>query len=200
MALKSAKYQGNTLIEFIIAALIGVIALGIIGGIFLANQKAAAQRSKQIMLQQQMSGVMQQMKEDIQRAGFDHMRTGSLQLSGASKILHLQPQILGYVYRPAAVSAPSNTVYKFEDNQLKYCQNTSSSENPETVEVTISRNCFNLFDPKQIKINQFNIVQTPLSGASVDSALLAITMAAELKNDSTISHTMELTIQQRNWQ
>lgn len=62
MALKSANQQGNTLIEFMVAALVGAMALAIVGTVFLSNQKAAAQRSKEIMLLQQVSSVMQQMK------------------------------------------------------------------------------------------------------------------------------------------
>lgn len=39
MALKSANQQGNTLIEFMIAALVGAMALAIVGTVFLSNQK-----------------------------------------------------------------------------------------------------------------------------------------------------------------
>ncbi|TOO19843.1 pilus assembly protein PilW, partial [Vibrio parahaemolyticus] len=60
MALKNARQYGNTLIEFMIAALLGIIAVGIIGAVFISSQKVAAQRSKEIMLLQQVSSVMQQ--------------------------------------------------------------------------------------------------------------------------------------------
>lgn len=103
MALKSANQQGNTLIEFMIAALVGAMALAIVGTVFLSNQKAAAQRSKEIMLLQQMSSVMQQMKEDIQRAGFDGIATNSMMLSGSANILHQQANMIGYVYRKMRV-------------------------------------------------------------------------------------------------
>ncbi len=90
MALKSANQQGNTLIEFMVAALVGAMALAIVGTVFLSNQKAAAQRSKEIMLLQQVSSVMQQMKEDIQRAGFDGIAINSMMLSGSANILYQQ--------------------------------------------------------------------------------------------------------------
>ncbi|ENM5766112.1 prepilin-type N-terminal cleavage/methylation domain-containing protein [Vibrio mimicus] len=197
MALRSAHQQGNTLIEFMIAALVGAMALAIVGTVFLSNQKAAAQRSKEIMLLQQMSSVMQQMKEDIQRAGFDELGTSSLMLSGATSIIYQQPDRLGYVYRqPASVSA-SSTVYKLNDGMLEYCQKDSVS--PQTV-VAAASGCFDLFDPKQIKVTQFGIAQSQLFGASVESAFISISMAAELKNDPTVSHAILLKIQQRNWQ
>ncbi|EJL6412256.1 prepilin-type N-terminal cleavage/methylation domain-containing protein [Vibrio cholerae] len=200
MALKSANQQGNTLIEFMIAALVGAMALAIVGTVFLSNQKAAAQRSKEIMLLQQMSSVMQQMKEDIQRAGFDHAGTKSLKLSGAATVIYRQPDKFGYVYRQPAVSA-SNTAYKFEDNKLKYCQDDSvlpldflELSDPSKL------NCSELFDSKQIKVTQFGIAHSQLIGASVESAFISISMAAELKNDPSISHAMSLQVQQRNWQ
>lgn len=86
MALKNARQYGNTLIEFMIAALLGIIAVGIIGTVFLSSQKVAAQRSKEIMLLQQVSSVMQQVKEDIKRAGFDGINNKSMMLFGSSNV------------------------------------------------------------------------------------------------------------------
>ncbi|EGQ8315429.1 pilus assembly protein PilW [Vibrio cholerae] len=191
------KQKGNTLIEFMIASLVGAMALAIIGSVFLSNQKAASQRSKEIMLLQQMSSVMQQMKEDIQRAGFDDMGTKSLRLSGATGIIYQQPDRLGYVYRQSAAASASSTVYKFDDGMLKYCQKDSTS--PQTV-ISAASGCFDLFDPSQIKVTQFGIAHSQLIGASVESAFISISMAAELKNDPSISHAMSLQVQQRNWQ
>lgn len=196
MALNSAKQQGNTLIEFMIAALLGIIALGIVGAVFLSNQKAAAQRSKEIMLLQQMSSVMQQMKEDIQRAGFDGIDSNSMMLSGSSNVFYQQPNKIGYVYRNTA-SAASNTVYQLNNHMLEYCQKDSTS--PLSV-VSAASACFDLFDPKQIKVTQFDIGRTVLLGSSIESAFISISMAAELTNDPTISHVISLQVQQRNWQ
>lgn len=196
MALKSVKQRGNSLIEFMVAALVGAMALAIIGAVFLSNQKAAAQRSKEIMLLQQMSSVMQQMKEDIQRAGFDGIATNSMILSGSANILYQQANMIGYVYRKNAGNT-SNTVYQLNNNMLEYCQKDSAS--PQTV-VSAATGCFDLFDPKQIKVTQFGIAQSQLFGASVESAFISISMAAELKNDPSISHAMSLQVQQRNWQ
>ncbi|EOW9266958.1 TPA: prepilin-type N-terminal cleavage/methylation domain-containing protein [Vibrio cholerae] len=196
MALKSANQQGNTLIEFMVAALVGAMALAIVGTVFLSNQKAAAQRSKEIMLLQQMSSVMQQMKEDIQRAGFDGIATNSMMLSGSANILHQQANMIGYVYRKNAGNT-SNTVYQINNNMLEYCQKDSAS--PQTV-VSAATGCFDLFDPSQIEVTQFGIAQSQLFGASVESAFISISMAAKLINDSSISHAMSLQVQQRNWQ
>lgn len=196
MALKSARQQGNTLIEFMIAALVGVMAIAIVGTVFLSNQKAAAQRSKEIMLLQQMSSVMQQIKEDIQRAGFNGVSPNSMMLSGSVNVLYQQASKIGYVYRQTASSA-SNTVYQLNDNMLEYCQHNSASS---LSIVSAATGCFDLFDPNQIRVTQFEVNRSPISGSSVESAFVAVSMVAELKNDPSISHAVSLKIQQRNWQ
>ncbi len=47
---------------------------------------------------------MQQMKEDIQRAGFDGIATNSMMLSGSANILYQQANKIGYVYRKLRVN------------------------------------------------------------------------------------------------
>ncbi|ELP5728356.1 pilus assembly protein PilW [Vibrio vulnificus] len=196
MALKSVKQLGSSLVEFMIASLLGGIALTIVGTVFMSNQKSAAQRSKEIMLLQQMTSVMQQLKEDVQRAGFDGIATNSMMLSGSTSVLYQQSNAIGYVYRKTSSQA-SSTIYRLHDDMLEYCQHDSAL--PRTV-VTAATGCSDLFDPKQIKVTQFDISKKSLSGASVESAFVTISMAAQLKNDSSVSHTMSLKVQQRNWQ
>lgn len=196
MALKSVKQLGSSLVEFMIAALLGGMALTIVGSVFLSNQKSAAQRSKEIMLLQQMNSVMQQMKEDIQRAGFDGIATNSMMLSGSTTVLYQQSNAIGYVYRKTS-SQTSNTIYRLNSGMLEYCQNDSSL--PITV-VSAAKGCFDLFDPKQIKVTQFDINKKVLLGDSAESAFVTISMKAQLKKDSSVSHAMSLQVQQRNWQ
>ncbi|MFW2207947.1 prepilin-type N-terminal cleavage/methylation domain-containing protein [Vibrio cholerae] len=190
------KQKGNTLIEFMIASLVGAMALAIIGAVFLSNQKSATQRSKEIMLLQQMSSVMQQMKEDIQRAGFDDVGHQSMRLSSAVGVIYRASNKIGYVYRKSPTKV-SNTVYQLNNDMLEYCQKDSSV--PLNI-VSAATGCFDLFDPKQIKVTQFDVHRTVLSGSAVESAFVSISVAAELKNDPSISHTMSLQVQQRNWQ
>ncbi|HFQ4934706.1 TPA: PilW family protein [Vibrio vulnificus] len=196
MALKSVKQVGSSLVEFMIAALLGGMALTIVGSVFISNQKSAAERSKEIMLLQQMSSVMQQMKEDIQRAGFDGIATNSMMLSGSTNVLYQQSNAIGYVYRKT-LSEASNTIYRLNDGMLEYCQHDSAL--PLTV-VSAATRCSDLFDPKQIKVTQFNIDSSLLTGASVESAFLTISLSAQLNKDASVSHTTSLKVQQRNWQ
>ncbi|HAS6348788.1 TPA: pilus assembly protein PilW [Vibrio vulnificus] len=196
MALKSVKQVGSSLVEFMIAALLGSMALTIVGSVFISNQKSAAQRSQEIMLLQQMSIVMQQMKEDIQRAGFDGIATNSMMLSGSTRVLYQQSNAIGYVYRQTSSQAGS-TLYRLNDDMLEYCQHDSSL--PITV-VSAATGCADLFDPKLIKVTRFNIDRSLLTGASVESAFVTISLDAQLNKNSSVSHALSLKVQQRNWQ
>ncbi|EJU9866097.1 pilus assembly protein PilW [Vibrio vulnificus] len=196
MALKSVKQVGSSLVEFMIAALLGGMALTIVGSVFISNQKSAAQRSQEIMLLQQMSIVMQQMKEDIQRAGFDGIATNSMMLSGSTTVLYLQSNAIGYVYRKTS-SQTSSTLYRINDDMLEYCQHDSAL--PITV-VSAATGCADLFDPKQIKVTRFSIDRNLLTGALVESAFVTISLDAQLNKNSSVSHALSLKVQQRNWQ
>ena len=100
------KQKGASLIEFMIASVIGVIAIGIIGSLFISSQRTASKRGQELLLLQNMAGTLQQIKEDAQRAGYDGVDTGSLKLSGATDTIHVQNspalQVQGVVgHRPA---------------------------------------------------------------------------------------------------
>ncbi|MCG3732904.1 PilW family protein [Vibrio cincinnatiensis] len=201
MVLLGAKQKqwGSSLVEFMIASLVGAIALGMIGSLFLSNQKASLQRSKEIMLLQQMSVVLHQMKSDVLRAGYNHLDNHSIKLSGADSLLFVEPNQIGYVYQnPMAVSASvSNTVYRFDNNALKYCQKSRTEVLSTTSAAT---GCFNLFDPKQVKVIRFAVQHEPVFGESVQSGVISIVLSAALVKTPSVSQTMKLRLIQRNWQ
>ncbi len=64
---------------------IGLIAIGIVGSLFLHGNKLAAERSKQLMLAQDMNDALRMLKEDVLRAGYNEGNSSSFIVSGASK-------------------------------------------------------------------------------------------------------------------
>lgn len=189
---------GSSLIELMIASLIGVIALGMIGSLVLSNQRTAVQRSKKIMLQQQMSSVLYQMKMDILRSGHNNHGNQSIKFSDATTILFVQPELVGYVYQTHRVTVENitNTIYRLEHQALQYCQ-INTHQPLSTVQA--EQGCFNLFDPKQISVNQFSVQQETVAGESALSGRVVISLSASLVADSSIKQTMTLQITQRNW-
>ena len=208
---KTPKQRGASLIEFMVASLVGVIALGIAGNVFVSGYKAAAKSSKELLLLQNMTSAVQQIKEDMHRAGFSGLNSSSSTLSGASNSIYTQtsPDMVGFVYRvaPSGSSAFRNVVYRHQPqvtgaDLLKICE--KSQPNPlapaSAANSGFRGNCYNVFDPKQITVNSFTAVMNPVNSAKTSSAYTTISITASLLNDPSISQSMAIKLQQRNWQ
>ncbi len=212
MVILSARYRqgGGTLIEFMIASLLGLIALGIVGSVFISGKKTAAERGKELLLLQNMTSALQQMKDDMLRAGFNGISSGSVTLSGASYAIHSQtsPDLVGFAYRvtSAGVNTYRSVVYKHKPQSgaadlLQLCEKSSPMPlTPASAAQSGYRGvCFNVFDPKQITVDSFSISTVNTASNSVSSAFSVVSMGASLLNDSNVNHTMSIEAQQRNW-
>lgn len=212
-AVSRSKQVGGSFVELLVSCLIGVMAIGVVGSIYITGQKLAIERAKTLLLAQNISSVLQQLKEDVQRAGYDGLGSSSLLLSGAQRSIHLQPSSnsLGYVYRVASAGnhAFRSVVYKREaspvstqGDMLKVCEKHSPL--PLTVSAaSLSGSggyCFNLFDPKQISISRFEAQSTVISGNSASSQWVTLDVAGHLVMDPSIKYHTRIELMQRNWQ
>lgn len=205
--------RGGSLVELLVSSLIGLMAIGVVGSVYITGQKLAIERSRILMLTQNISSVMQQIKEDAQRAGYDGVDSGSLMLSGASASVYTQssPELLGYVYRVASGGSSSfrSVVYKREvssvstqGDMLKVCEKNSSTL------LTISAasdsgpggNCLNLFDPLQISISQFELDSKSVKGGSASNEWLTLLVKGHLVSHSDVEYQTSIELMQRNWQ
>ncbi len=204
------KQQGGSLIEFMVASLLGLIALGIVGNVFISGKKTATERSKELLLLQNMTSVMQQMKEDMLRAGYNGANDGSSILSGATYATYSQtfPSMLGFNYLTTSggVNVYRSVVYKYESvplgaDLLKICEKSNSSPltTASAADSGFSGNCYNLFDPDQITVDSFDVSIIATNSDSISSAFSVVSMSASLLNDSSVTHTMAIKVQQRNW-
>jgi len=204
---------GAGLVELLVASLVGMIAIGIIGSVFISGQKLATQRGKQLLLAQNLSSTMLQIKEDIQRAGFNGVATSAAMLSGATSNLYIEPEpgLVGYVYRVASsgTSAFRNVVFKREESQvlslgdsLKLCEKyTAQPLSVSSASVSGPGGfCFNVFNPKQISVSDFTLHSQTVQGGEANMAMVNITIRAHLVADSEISYQTDITTLQRNWQ
>lgn len=212
MAIQNAKVRqrGSSLIEFMVASLLGLIALGIVGNVFISGKKTATERSKELLLLQNMTSVMHQMKEDMLRAGYNGINAGSGILSGATHVLHTQtsPDMLGFLYRTtsAGVRVFRSVVYKHEPQSssadlLQLCEKHHSVPlTPMSAAVSgVKGNCYSLFDPNQITVDSFHVSTIETMSDSISSGFNVISMSASLVNDASVTHTMVIKAQQRNW-
>ncbi|HIF9546631.1 TPA: PilW family protein [Photobacterium damselae] len=195
--MKSAK--GFSLIELLIASSVGLIAIGIVGSVFLSGYQAANKRSLELLLQQDVNDAFRLIKEDVLRAGYVSGGSSSLKLSGASNIVyvnHPYNNCLAYAYHSSDGLRYNELMYNQNEKKLVY---RVSSAVKTIATVCNPKGAYSLIYDKQISVNQFDIENTPISSASATSQLLTIKLAAKIKS-SAVSTTKSIQIKTRNWQ
>ncbi|UTZ36637.1 pilus assembly protein PilW [Vibrio campbellii] len=204
--------KGASLVEFMIASSLGLISLAIVGSLYISGQKVAMERSKELMLLQNTASVLQMMKSDIQRAGFDGSDGNSVKISGASNTLYTisgaDSGLIAYVYNVGGSGATSlykNVVYEQRDGtpeSLFVCQKKQATiwNINDVANLSGTGTCNTLFDKKAIHVNRFDLVSEVLENTDAKSALITVTLGAELKDATNIRTEQSFTVKQRNWQ
>jgi len=198
--------RGFSLVEFMVAALLSGIALSTIGGVVISTQKAVSDKNKQILLLQNMSTVLQQLKEDLLRAGFDTELSESAKFLNTSNVMYTQasPNVLGYVYK---VRSESNPEYRHvlywlnsDTSSLMLCEKSRPTFITVYTAATAYGNCYSVFDPQQISVDKFTINRHQLVGANnVKSAYIAVHLSAYLTKSPEINQNLTIKVTQRNW-
>ncbi|HIF9398196.1 TPA: PilW family protein [Photobacterium damselae] len=192
--------KGFSLIELLIASSVGIIAIGVVGSVFLSGYQAANKRSLELLLQQDVNDAFRLIKEDVLRAGYVSGGSSSLKLSGASNIVYVSAakSCLAYAYHSPDGRRYNEVMYNEQDRKLVY--RSIDDEITALNACSLSRErSYSLIYDKQITVNQFDIENTPISSASATSQLLTIKLAAKIKS-SAVSTTKSIQIKTRNWQ
>ncbi|HIF9326924.1 prepilin-type N-terminal cleavage/methylation domain-containing protein [Photobacterium damselae subsp. damselae] len=192
--------KGFSLIELLIASSVGIIAIGVVGSVFLSGYQAANKRSLELLLQQDVNDAFRLIKEDVLRAGYVLSGASSLKLSGASNVVYVNSDnnCLAYAYHSPDGRRYNEVMYNEQDRKLVY--RSIDDEITALNACSLSRErSYSLIYDKQITVNQFDIENTPISSASATSQLLTIKLAAKIKS-SAVSTTKSIQIKTRNWQ
>ncbi|MGR5238413.1 PilW family protein [Vibrio alfacsensis] len=204
--------KGASLVEFMIASSLGLISLAIVGSLYISGQKVAMERSKELMLLQNTASVLQMMKSDIQRAGFDGNDGNSVKISGASNTLYTisgaDSGLIAYVYNVGVSGVSSlykNVVYEQRDGtpeSLFVCEKKQAAiwDVDDVSSLSGTGTCNTLFDKKTIHVNRFDLVSEVLENTDAKSALITVTLGTELKDATDIRTEQSFTVKQRNWQ
>ncbi|CAH6795752.1 Type IV fimbrial biogenesis protein PilW [Vibrio chagasii] len=197
-----SKQQGTSLVELMVASVIGVFAISIIGSVFITGQRIAKDKGIELLLLQNLTSTMQVMKEDIQRAGYDGSNGYSIKLSGASNTIQVSGGVaVGFVYFREGSSGNKkhrNIVYQKNGTKLQICEKgtTVSEAIPTFEEVT---GCYSLFDDTIMDVDEFNITSRVLEQNSIKSTLTDISITASIPT-AAVTKSVSVSIKQRNWQ
>lgn len=197
-----SKQQGTSLVELMVASVIGIFAISIIGSVFITGQRIAKDKGIELLLLQNLTSTMQVMKEDIQRAGYDGSNGYSMKLSGASNTIQMSGGVaVGFVYFREGSSDNKNhrnIVYQKNGTKLQICEKgTTVSEAIPTFEQVTG--CYSLFDDTIMDVDEFNITSRVLEQNSIKSTLTDISITASIPTVA-VTKSVSVSIKQRNWQ
>ncbi|AWG84826.1 pilus assembly protein PilW [Vibrio parahaemolyticus] len=206
------KQKGASLVEFMIASALGLISLATVGSIYVSGQRVIMERSKELMLLQNSESVVQMLKSDIQRAGFDGNDGHSIKISGSANTIYTLDDVdrglIAYAYYiGVSGSAPlyKNVAYEQRVNtpeSLFVCEKKQITiwDVNDVVNLAGTGSCNTLFDKKVIHVNRFDLTSELLESTDAKSALVTITLGTELKDATDIRTQQSFTAMQRNWQ
>ncbi|EHQ9270185.1 pilus assembly protein PilW [Vibrio parahaemolyticus] len=206
------KQKGASLVEFMIASALGLISLATVGSIYVSGQRVIMERSKELMLLQNSESVVQMLKSDIQRAGFDGNDGHSIKISGSANTIYTLDDVdrglIAYAYYiGVSGSAPlyKNVAYEQRVNtpeSLFVCEKKQITiwDVNDVVNLAGTGSCNTLFDKKVIHVNRFDLASELLESTDAKSALVTITLGTELKDAADIRTQQSFTTMQRNWQ
>lgn len=199
--------------EFLVSASISIVVIGMVMSMLIHNQRTAVHSARELMLLQNTNSVLQMMKQDLHRAGYSGGFSASAKLSGATQTYHVkesnQASLIAYAYLSGEVGseeAYTNVVYQREEQSedlLKICEKklprVMSTLEAESFTAYFGNTCNTLFDSRRIVIEEFGLNVESLSGQSVSSALVTITLSTKLANHPKIIQSLGFTVKQRNW-
>ncbi|MDL2017899.1 pilus assembly protein PilW [Vibrio parahaemolyticus] len=206
------EQKGASLVEFMIASALGLISLATVGSIYVSGQRVIMERSKELMLLQNSESVVQMLKSDIQRAGFDGNDGHSIKISGSANTIYTLDDVdrglIAYAYYiGVSGSAPlyKNVAYEQRVNtpeSLFVCEKKQITiwDVNDVVNLAGTGSCNTLFDKKVIHVNRFDLTSELLESTDAKSALVTITLGTELKDATDIRTQQSFTAMQRNWQ
>ncbi|CAM3052814.1 PilW family protein [Vibrio mytili] len=200
MITQSANYRyqrGSSLIEFMIASLIGLILLGVIGSVFISLQKTARQKNLELHLLQGLNVTLMVMKDDIQRAGYDGGNGHSLKLSGATDTVTISGAAIGFVYFKEG-DGYQNIKYQQDGNKLEFCSNPVVSQAQIKTFGGIN-SCSPLFDENIIQVTQFSVSSSALTNGSKSTSVTDVSLRLQTV-DGALNTVAAFSIKQRNWQ
>ena len=192
---------GFSLVEVMLAATLGSLALALVGSLFISAQKIARQKSQQLYLLQSMSNAFQTIEEDIQRAGFDNGFGHTLRLMSAANVIEQNGASefgLAY-YREMASNDNYRMVrYYLSSGKLMVCEQGSALSSAIKPLHQIQA-CRSLLDERVLQVTSFAITSSPLSNSHAYSALWHLTLAVQ-SLDLNDSRQLTVDVTQRNWQ
>ncbi len=224
MAIQSVvnpSQKGAVLLELLISSLLSVGVIGSLTLLLVSSLKVGTNRAHNLVLVESVSSVVQQIKQDVQRAGYGSGREGRATLAGIVDTVYVDKHLLAYRYWVKEEQAYRHVVFKWQqtegrqrihneqsinsgkginNGQLLICEKMSQSALTVDQAKRSGRmgNCFNLFDPNQVGISEFELAATPYTESSVSRQLVSMSISSYLVSNPKIKYDVNTLVFIRN--
>jgi prepilin peptidase dependent protein B len=198
MMMKIKKQSGLTLIEMLIAMLIGLIVLAATIGIFITSLKSNSDTLKMIRLNQEMQAVMTLMTRDVRRSGYWGINTSgtvnpyasTASTSDGSGNLVDDCIVLAYDNNSDGAAGNDYIGYKWDIDRIEMIISNSLPD--------CSGDWPDLTDPSVVSVAEPAIDLQSYTTGNIDVNVLNIALTGTLTDDSSVSRTIKETIRLRN--
>jgi type II secretory pathway component PulJ len=190
MIIKIKKQAGLTLIEMMIAMLLGLLVTGSIIAIFISNVKSSSENIKMIHLNQELRTVMGFMSDEIKRSGYSADATvttfiDDFNTATANCVLY------SYDVNGNGVQTTNEKFgFRLNDNTIEWGFNVACGADDNWQDLT---------EPNIADITVFSIVPSDIPAGTITIKQLVITITGfTTLNPGVASRTMTETIRVRN--
>lgn len=211
MAIKLVSHprqQGTSLIELLVASTISLLAIGVVGSIYIKGNQMALERASQLMVKQDVNDALRMMSDELKRAGFNTALLGSAKLLSAANIIVATSDEIGFVYEDEDSKWRG---IKFRKklmgnvDVIQMCQRKSNF--PATVggpdfsyaQLCTDAEVASILDYKSISVDYFKVSTAVVSSASKVSTHINLELKADVIG-TTYSHTGYASLLLRNFQ
>jgi Tfp pilus assembly protein PilW len=200
------RQKGITIIEMLVASTVGIMAISLVGSLYISVQNHASDRSQLLLLNQALATTARRIQNDMIRAGFNGEDSKSWVPSGASSTIYVSQSgaVAQYAYRDDRGEAPiENVVWQFSEEvgKLSICRaKTSISAGTKTTTFSNSTGCTSIFEPNLIKVNDFSLVTNTVGSNSATHQYINLTIDAELRGNPSVFRSLTRQFMVRNGQ
>lgn len=192
------RSQGFSLVELMIALLLGSALLAMVIGLYITGVSTGAKSIKYSRLRTDLQSIVAIIETDVRRAGYG----GSAYLVGVggNKTIDINSDENCIVYyynhdKTASLNSNNKMAFSYKDNAVKFKANVGQVA--EDV-CNITAGWTNVSDEQFITITRLSFVESVLSTANATMRSVTIELAGELVSDSRYSQSLATRVQVRN--
>ncbi|PKH03536.1 pilus assembly protein PilW [Psychromonas sp. MB-3u-54] len=198
------KKKGYSLVELMLALLLGSVLLAMVIGLYVTSVSSGAKSLKYSRLRTDLQSIMSMMEADVRRAGYGG--GDFLVGNGGTKVVDSltsgSSSCLIYSYEDDNESHAAPTYrkgFRLSNNEIQYGSNDVTPIDP------LVANCYSavggwegLSDKNFIKITELIFTESVVPTAAASIRSVAIHLSGELAADSNYKHTINTRVQVRN--